>query len=407
MRPANKERSAWGAVFLWVLFIYGSIPLARSLQELVSASGGSHLFLWVTFTALVLAAIGLARAAWRGQLSLTFPAVLCSCMVFGLYAWLTWSLRRNPEESFHFVQYGVLSLLLLRALQIRLAGWPLFFAVAMTGIAFGIIDELIQWLVPLRYFDYRDIGLNTLGVLLALVAIVPTVPRLRRYPGTDFLGVQVGCLIAFVNLLLLVFCLSNTPALRSWYVTIIPGSERISAVTAEYGFYHLDPSVGGFSSRLDLEELAHQDRTRFVEVAAALDQLRSEQAYHQFITRFPAYQDPLLAEARVHLFRRDRYAVMAAQAVGDVQRQQRYARIAHGENTILEKYFPNVLHHSGYAWSPEVRQRWEELGGDGPLYRSPVSNSLITSVSQTTLVSFLVVLMVMTLGVAGWAAARK
>ena len=407
MRPKSTERFTWGAVILWVLFIYGSIPLARSLQELVSASVGQHLFLWVTFTALFLAAIGLARAAWHGQLSLTLPAFICCCAVFSLYAWLTWSLRGNPEESLHFVQYGVLSLLLLRALRSRLDGWPLFFTVAMAGIGFGIIDELIQWLVPLRYFDYRDIGLNTLGVLLALVAIAPTVQPFRRHPGTDFQGVQLGCLIAFVNLLLLAFCISNTPALRSWYVTIIPGSERIGAVTAEYGFYHLDPQVGGFSSRLDLEELAFQDRTRFIEVAAALDALRSEQAYHQFITRFPAYQDPLLAEARVHLFRRDRYAVMAEQAAGDAQRQQRYARIAHGENSILEVYFSNVLHHSGYVWSPAVRQKWEKLGGDGPLYRSPVSNSLITGISQTTLLGFLGVLMVMALGMAGWAAARK
>ncbi|MBM9536637.1 VanZ family protein [Desulfobulbus alkaliphilus] len=407
MQPASKERSNWAAVFLWVLFIYGSIPLARSLQEWVSASVGKHLFLWVTFTALALAAIGMVRAARRGQLLLTLPVLVCVCTVFSLYAWLTWSLRGNPEESFHFVQYGVLSLLLLRAFRSRLDGWPLYFTVAMAGIGFGIIDELIQWLVPLRYFDYRDIGLNTLGVLLALLAIAPAVQPFRRYPGTDFRGLQLGCLLAFVNLLLLAFCVSNTPALRSWYINVIPGSERIGEVTAEYGFYHLDSRFGGFYSRLDLQELAHQDRTRYGEVAAVLDQLRSDQAYHQFVTRFPAYQDPLLAEARVHLFRRDRYAAMARQAADAAQRQQRYAHIAHGENTILELYFPNILHHSGYAWPSAVRQRWEELGGDGPRYHSPVSNSLITRVSQATLLGVLGILMVTTLGVACWAATRK
>jgi hypothetical protein len=229
----------------------------------------------------------------------------------------------------------------------------------------------------------------------------------RRRLGPDFRGLRIGCLLACVNLMLLSFCVVNTPALRSWYIKVIPCSERIGEVTAEYGFYHLDPQVGGFYSRLDLEELARQDRTRYAEVAAALDRLRSVQEYHQFVTRFPAYQDPLLAEARVHLFRRDRYAEMAEQAAGDAQRQQRYARIAHGENSILEVFFPRVLHHSSYVWSSAVRQHWEELGSNGPLYQSPVSSSLITRVTQTTLLGSLLVLMAITLWVAGWAASRE
>jgi hypothetical protein len=277
----------------------------------------------------------------------------------------------------------------------------------MAGIGFGILDELIQWLVPLRYFDYRDIGLNTAAVFLALAAIGPAVRPFRRRRGPDFRGLRIGCLLACANLMLLTFCVVNTPALRSWYISIVPFSERIGEVTAEYGFYHLDPQVAGFYSRLDLEELARQDRTRYVEVATALDRLRSAQEYHQFVTRFPAYQDPLLAEARVHLFRRDRYAVMAEQAAEDAQRQQRYARIAHGENSILEVYFPHVLHHSSYVWPPAVRQRWEELGDVGPLYQSPVSSSLITRVTQTTLLGSLLFLMMFCLGVAGWAAFRE
>jgi hypothetical protein len=185
-RPVHKVRYNWIAVVLWVLVIYGSIPLARSLQEFVSARGGQNQFLLATFAALVLAAVGLVWAAGRGRLSFSFPAAVCSCTVFFLYAWLTWTLRSNPEESLHFVQYGVLSLLLLRALRDRLDGWSLYFAVAMAGIGFGIVDELIQWLVPLRYFDYRDIGLNTAAVFLALAAIGPAVRPFRRRRRSGF-----------------------------------------------------------------------------------------------------------------------------------------------------------------------------------------------------------------------------
>ena len=43
-----------------------------------------------------------------------------------------------------------------------------YFRSGMITAGFGIIDELYQGILPLRYFAWRDIALNGLGGLLGL-----------------------------------------------------------------------------------------------------------------------------------------------------------------------------------------------------------------------------------------------
>jgi VanZ family protein len=81
-----------------------------------------------------------------------------------------------PQERIHFVQYGVFSGLVYAALKERWQGrgplalfsWrsPELWAVVLTTAA-GWLDEGIQYLVPNRYYDLRDVAFNaTAGALL-------------------------------------------------------------------------------------------------------------------------------------------------------------------------------------------------------------------------------------------------
>ncbi len=76
----------------------------------------------------------------------------------------------QPEEAVHFLEYGVLGLLLYRALSFRVLDATVFVAAALVGVIVGTVDEIIQWIVPGRYFDFRDIALN--GGASVLVQIV-------------------------------------------------------------------------------------------------------------------------------------------------------------------------------------------------------------------------------------------
>ena len=170
-KPREPEILSWSWVALWVLFIFGSIPLARSVQVAIHGLGAELLFLWTTFLVLLLVVVGLVRASLRGELAFSPIQTAILALILGVFASLTWALRAHPEEAFHFVQYGVLSVLLFRALSQRISDPSIYLAAVTIGFVFGILDELIQWVVPRRYFDLRDIGINLLSVMLIQLGI--------------------------------------------------------------------------------------------------------------------------------------------------------------------------------------------------------------------------------------------
>ena len=376
----------------WLLVIWGAIPLAGALREFVAVRGGRHLFLYATLIALAALGVRLLRTAARP--ALTPARLLVLAAVASVFAGLVWSLRDNPEEALHSVQYAVLGALLLRALGRHLGGLAGYAAAAMAGIGLGIIDELIQWLVPGRTFDYRDLGINGLSAVLSLAAMgaVPGQRSVRR--RVRLRDWRPVLLLAAADLLLLLFCLSNTPELQGRYARLLPAAAALDEVTAEYGHRHVDAVAGVFRSRLDRAELARQDRERGAEVAAILDRYAGEEQYRAFLARYPAHQDPLMVEARVHLFRRDRYAFLADQGRDDPALRQQYARIAMGENRLMETVFPAVLGHSGYVWPEAMGATLAAWAGPAAPYESPVSGELITVAPPFVLQTLVLLLLV-------------
>ena len=394
-RYKEDEATSWLWAGCWLLFIYVTIPLARPIQEFVRDHGGKSLFLIATFAAFAVAAVFLIRSAWRGALSCRPAGMVVLGAILGLFCSMTWGLRANPEESLHFVQYGVLSILLFRALHHRVRDPSIYIAAAMLGSMFGILDELIQWMVPRRFFDYRDIGINVTAVLLVQLAIAMGIrPSTVRWPCSRF-GARIAFAAAGMNVVLLLFCVSNTDSFKAWYSGFVPAAAKIDEVTATYGFRISDPDIGVFYSQLRPDELRRQDRERATEVAAILDEYKPERRYERILRAYPAYVDPFLVEARVHLFRRDRHGSLAIKKAGDPAAALEHVRVAYRENQILRAYFPETLARSSYAWEPHIEQVIVSMIGDPPLYDSPVSRYVITRFTKPQLVSVLVTLFVL------------
>jgi len=387
-RQAEDEATSWLWAGCWLLFIYMTIPLARTIQEYVRDHGGKTLLLVVTFGAFAVAALLLIRSVWRGQLRCQPSGMIVLGMVFGLFCTMTWNLRLNPEESLHFVQYGVLGILLFRALRHRLSDPSVYLVAALLGILLGLCDELIQWIVPRRFFDYRDVGINAMAGLLVQVAIAFGIrPAGVVRPWTRRGLCWASGLVSLIAALLL-FCVTNHDGFKAWYTTLMPAAEQIDEVTATYGFRIEDPDIGSFYSRLRPDELLEQDRTRAAEVAAILDQYKAERHYPRFLHHYPAYVDPFLVEARVHLFRRDRHASLAIKAAGDPDAIVEHVMIAFRENQILRTYFPETLVASSYAWEPHLEEMVQAMvGPNPPPYDSPVSRYVITRFTRPQLIT--------------------
>ncbi len=85
--------------------------------------------------------------------------------------YLTFGLKAgSPEEAVHYLQYGMLSLLLYRAFTHRVRDYSIYAAVIIAGTMVGMVDETVQWLTPGRHFGVRDIWLNFTAVALVQAA---------------------------------------------------------------------------------------------------------------------------------------------------------------------------------------------------------------------------------------------
>ncbi len=168
----GRERvKLWGVVVLYTGVIFATLshlPLVwRALWSLTKGR------IDYTGTAITVVAgvgfLGLLLAKNRRVV----PFLLC-LPVLGLYAYLLMELGRSPAERFHLAEYGVLSLLLFRAIRIDMPNTRAYLLGWCLAAALGCIDEGIQWWLPNRVFEWKDIGLNFLssGLGMALVSIL-------------------------------------------------------------------------------------------------------------------------------------------------------------------------------------------------------------------------------------------
>lgn len=403
----GQESRAWWTVGAWILFIYLTIPLARTVQTAVRDRGGSMVFLWITLLAGTAAAGAVVRAGLRKRWTPTPGRSLALAAVFGAFAASAGSLRANPEEAFHFVQYGVLGFLLFRALGFRLADPSIYVAGALIGAAVGIADELIQWLVPNRYFDYRDIGINAWAGVLAQVALWAGLRPAFVRERLSLRGIRLVCAALAANALLLLVCVGHTPRLLDVYARRFPFFATLGEATAEYGHRMRAGPSTVFFSRLPQAELRRQDRDRGDEAGRLIGAYPGEKRYPAFLKEHPSHRDPLAVEARIHVFRRDRYAAEARRLPPGPQRQIA-AEIACREQEILRAGFARVLAHSGFDWPGDVEAEMQSGRSDPRApYSSPVSQGLITRVSQGTLVALLATVLVAAIAGERWAARRR
>ncbi len=84
------------------------------------------------------------------------------------FSWL----RSAHLERTHLPEYGLAAWLAWRALHPlvpnAIAGYA---AAAVLAATIGYVDELIQWILPGRVYDLRDIGMNALGAALGTLVL--------------------------------------------------------------------------------------------------------------------------------------------------------------------------------------------------------------------------------------------
>ena len=382
--PREKEWVSWFCVVAWSLIIFITIPFARALQQAISARWGREVFTYGVIGLLIAGAafamVGLLRA--RRQSSWSGLVWLGAVTAVTIYS--AGHMNIGPEETVHFLEYGLLGILLFRALSHRLHDAGIYVIAVLIGSLVGTTDEIIQWIVPRRFFAFADIWLNMYSVILAQVALAKGFrpPFISRRLEPESIG--WACSLAGALILVLAGCASNTPRVFEWYTRFprLAFLKETAGVMTEYGYRYDDAQIGTFFSRMSLSRLREQDKQRCVEAAAILDNYSLDHEYDIFLSRYTPTSDPFLHEAKVHLFRRDHYRSAAWKYKNEPEKYRYHNTVAFRENQILEKYFGETLRHSAYAWKPEEVAALEKKIDPSLCYKSEVSADLLTGFTE-------------------------
>ncbi len=360
--------------------------MARSFQKLVYSSVGKEFFTYLVFFVI---AAGLTTLLYffifRLKIKIASQYIsLISCA--GLYIYFTIQLGGHPEEAIHFLEYGLLSFFVFRALSHRIKDWTVYISAAFIVMLLGTADEFLQWMMPNRYWDYKDVGINLLAGSIFLFAIWKGIkPSDISGPVKNYsIRILVGAIT--LNMILMGLCLSNTPLNVHRYTSAIDSFlwlQQEEPMT-EFGHKIYDPHIGNIYSRFELEELINIDRTLGKSYGLSLsNELNSNIPAKVLLSKYSPGINPFLNEFLQHYYRRRNGFNEFTNADIPVNNSY-YSNKAFAENLLLNKYFNETLKQSGLTWSSDRENIVRNAASDWQKNYVSHTGKLITSFSQET-----------------------
>jgi VanZ family protein len=211
-------------LWLWALIcaigIFITVPIARSLQKFVYDSVGKEFFTYtVLFVIISVLTASLYFLIFRLKVK-NFSQYFWLIASGGLYVYFTLQLKEHPEEAVHFLEYGLLSFFIFKALSHRIRDWTIYIITIFFVSIVGITDEFIQWLLPSRFWGYKDVGIDALAAGIFMLVIWQGIKPKTISSPVQKISLKMLCRIISLNLLLLGLCLSNTPETVNSYTSI-------------------------------------------------------------------------------------------------------------------------------------------------------------------------------------------
>lgn len=156
----KKIPKIWLFIAFYITAIYLTLPLMRSiLNFLYSSIGKQSIGIMVNVSLGIAIGITIFLTNKKGVSRTLLAAVPLAAALMFIYT------LERPEERVHFLEYGVLGVLVLKGVKER--KWRMSLAMAFV-FTVGAIDECIQLLLPNRVGDLRDVAMNAIGGTLGI-----------------------------------------------------------------------------------------------------------------------------------------------------------------------------------------------------------------------------------------------
>jgi VanZ like family len=298
-----------------------SSPFIRDIRDWIRTTFPGH---FVTVVALVVgvsigAALLIALIRIRDRRLPRYAAIVLAVVLGAAYA--SWNAQGIPEvdvvERFHFVEYGVVTLLFYRAWR-PLDDGSVFVLPVLAGLLVGTLEEWLQWFIPGRVGDMRDVFLNGAAIISGLLFSLSLDP-----PDRLSFGLRPGSLrrigvVAAVLTFVFALFVSNV----------------------HLGYEINDAEAGRFRSRYDAATLAGISDDRRAGWRSAPPIQRPQRM---------SREDQYMSEALLHVQQRNR------------QWDAGNFVASWCENLILEKFYapvldtPSYVSRTGHRWPPAQR----------------------------------------------------
>ena len=152
----------------YVGFIYATLPVTRPALNFLKGTLGEA-FSTTIYAFLFLIALGIIVLLLREGRGWKSLALLVA--ILGVTASILPSIKL-PEERIHFLEYAVLGVLLYFALWKNIQGRRLFLFIPALVLLIGFGDELIQGIVPNRFYQFTDVLMNFSGGILGELILI-------------------------------------------------------------------------------------------------------------------------------------------------------------------------------------------------------------------------------------------
>ena len=158
-----KKKSVWILISIYILFIYISLPFLPAIVGILSEFFTKE---FLNFLSLVLSVLFfMILSVWIFKKKYHLKQFLI--IISPLFLLTFWSVILDVwVERIHFIEYAVLGLQVSTVVNVRTIFGIIFTCCFITLT--GLVDEIIQWILPNRVGDIRDVFMNSGGGLVGL-----------------------------------------------------------------------------------------------------------------------------------------------------------------------------------------------------------------------------------------------